>query len=106
MSGFMDRVGRRARTWALDTLNTAAYALSLGNVTLHEGRYSRLWRRWSNWNRTFSDGPARYVLPLSEEEVCKAVAAANRARVVGGGHTFNASPLTVDTLISLDRYNK
>jgi FAD/FMN-containing dehydrogenase len=106
VSGILDRVGRWARTWALNTLNTAAYTLSLGEVTLHEGKFCRLTRRWSNWNRTFAGRPVRYVRPTSEEEIGKAVAAAERVRVVGGGHTFNASPLTEHTLISLDRYNK
>jgi FAD/FMN-containing dehydrogenase len=102
----MDRARRWARTWAINTLNTAVYTLSLGEVTLHEGKYSRLTRRWSNWNRTFASRPARYLLPTSEEEICKAVGVAERLRVVGGGHTFNASPLTEHTLISLDRYSK
>jgi FAD/FMN-containing dehydrogenase len=106
VSGILDRAGRWARTWAINTLNTAVYTLSLGTVTLHEGRYSWLTRRWSNWSRTFAGRPARYVRPTSEEEICKAVGTAERVRVVGGGHTFNASPLTEHTLVSLDRYNK
>jgi len=106
VSGIGDRVGRWARTWAINTLNTAVYTLSLGEVTLHEGKYSRLTRRWSNWNRTFAARPGRYVRPTSEAEICEAVGAAERVRVVGGGHTFNASPLTEHTLISLDGYNK
>jgi FAD/FMN-containing dehydrogenase len=106
VSAILDRVGRWARTFAINTLNTAVYILSLGNVTLHEGRFSWLTRRWSNWNRTFAGRPARYVRPTAEDEICKAVGSAERVRVVGGGHTFNASPLTEHTLISLDRYNK
>jgi FAD/FMN-containing dehydrogenase len=106
MSGFLDRVWRWTRTGAINTLNTAVYTLSLGNVTLHEGRYNWLTGRWNNWNRTFADRPARYVQPTTEEEICSAVRAAERVRVVGGGHTFNASPLTEQTLISLDRYNR
>ena len=106
MSGSLDRLGRLARTWALNTLNMAVYICTFGNVTLHEGKYSRLTGRWTNWNRTFGGRPARYVQPTSDEEICKIVAAADRIRIVGGGHTFNASPLTRHTLLSLDRYNK
>ncbi len=106
MSGFLDRAGRVARTWALNTVNTSAYVLSGGETTLHEGRYDARSGRWSNWSRTFACRPARYVTPASEEAVCAAVREAARLRVVGGGHTFNACPLTEDTLLSLDRYRR
>jgi FAD/FMN-containing dehydrogenase len=106
MVGLLRGLRRFARTWAINTLNTAVYALSLGRITLHEGRYCPWLRRWSNWSRTFASRPARYALPESEEEICALVRQASHVRVVGAGHTFNACPLTDDLMLSLDRYAK
>jgi L-gulonolactone oxidase len=105
MSGLLDRVARWLKTWALNTLNSAVYLLSLGKVTWHEGIYD--WRhRWRNWNRAFTCRPGRYVRPTSEAEICQVVREASKLRIGGGGHTFNASPLTDHTLLSLDAYNR
>jgi FAD/FMN-containing dehydrogenase len=106
MSGLLDRVKRLARTMVLNTLNTGVYFLSLGKTTWHEGVYDRWLRRWSNWNRAFACNPSYYLRPTSEAEVCNAVRESLRLRVVGGGHTFNASPLSEHTLISLDDYGR
>ncbi len=106
MSGFVDRVRRFCTTIARNTLNTGAYIVSLGETTYHEGVYDRRRRRWSNWNRVFSARPQQYVRPTTEEEICRAVREATHLRVAGGGHTFNASPLTDQTLLSLDAYNR
>jgi FAD/FMN-containing dehydrogenase len=106
MVALLRALGRFVRTWSINTLNTAVYVLSLGQKTLHEGRYWPWRHRWSNWSRTFTSRPTRYVMPESEEEVCALVRQASHVRVVGAGHTFNACPLTDDLMLSLDRYNK
>jgi len=106
MSGPLDRISRLGRTWAINTVNSAVYALSLGRTTWHEGRYSAARGRWDNWNRTFSCRPTKYVQPTTEEEIRAIVRDNPRVRVVGAGHTFNGAPLTDDVLLSMDRYNR
>lgn len=99
-----DKIARVARTWALNTINTAVYIGSGGERVLHEGRYSPGTGLWSNWNRTFKAQPQRFDAPESEEDICRIVKESARLRAVGGGHTFNASPVTEGTMLSLDRY--
>lgn len=101
-----DRLRRTARTWAINTRNTAAYLLSGGRQTVHEGRYDRWRGTWTNWSRTFEAQPQRFEMPETEEEICSIVRASSKLRVVAGGHSFNASPLTNGTMLSLDHYNR
>ncbi|WP_281319658.1 D-arabinono-1,4-lactone oxidase [Polyangium sp. y55x31] len=101
-----DRIERIARTWTINTANTVVYILSFGEHVLHEGRYARLRGIWSNWSRSFESQPASFETPETEEEICRIVRESTRLRAVGGGHTFNASPLTNGTMLSLDRYTK
>ncbi|MDI3286206.1 D-arabinono-1,4-lactone oxidase [Polyangium sp. 15x6] len=101
-----DRIERIARTWAINTANTAVYIASFGERVLHEGRHASLRGIWSNWNRSFESQPASFETPETEAEICRIVKEATRLRAVGGGHTFNASPLTNGTMLSLDRYTK
>ena len=46
------------------------------------------------------------MVPETEEALCEAVAGAERLRVVGGGHSFNAGPLCDQTMVSLDALDK
>ncbi|HEX5848238.1 MAG TPA: FAD-binding protein, partial [Rubrobacter sp.] len=101
-----ERIKRVVHTWANNTLNSAAYVLSGGTKTLHEGRYHRSTGRWTNWNNTFSARPQRFETPESEAAICEMVGLSKSVRVIGGGHTFNPSPLSVETMLSLDKYNK
>lgn len=100
----MSEVLRTVRSWWINGLNSLVYILSLGRKTLHEGRYSG--GRWRNWDRMFSARPRHYLEPETEEEICRAVREARTLRVVGGGHSFNGSPLSDETMLSLDRYNR
>jgi len=101
-----ERVRRVVCTWTSNTVNSAAYVLSGGTKTLHEGHYRRLTGRWTNWNDTFSAGPRRFETPESEAAICEIIRSSKNVRVIGGGHTFNASPLSADTILSLDKYDK
>jgi len=101
-----DRVVRVARTWSFNTANTAVYIFSGGNRVLHEGVYSRYRGAWQNWNRMFQVKPLRFETPETEEDICRVVTESARLRVVGGGHTFNASPLSEGTMLSLDKYTR
>lgn len=98
----LDRIRRIARTWRLNTLNTAVYVASGGTTTLHEGRFTRWCGTWRNWSRTFECQPARFERPETEEALGRIVRESEKVRVVGGGHSFNRCPLTQGTLISLD----
>ncbi|HWN71761.1 MAG TPA: FAD-binding protein, partial [Haliangium sp.] len=100
------RVKRTANTWAINTINSAVYVVSGGRRTLHEGRY-RPWRNtWTNWSRTFEAQPQRFEMPTTEADICRIVREASKLRVVGSGHSFNASPLTSGTMLSLDAYDQ
>jgi FAD/FMN-containing dehydrogenase len=101
-----ERIKRVVHTWASNTVNSAAYVLSGGTKTLHEGRYHRSTGRWTNWNDTFSVRPRRFETPESEAAICEMVGSSKSVRVIGGGHTFNSSPLSAETMVSLDKYNK
>lgn len=66
----------------------------------HEGHYED--GVWRNWTDSYQERPRHFRRPSGEAELVAAVAGAERLRVVGGGHTFNDSPLCADTMISLD----
>jgi FAD/FMN-containing dehydrogenase len=100
------RVKRTAHTWAMNTLYTAAYVASGGRRTVHEGRYQPWRSTWTNWSRTFEAQPHRFETPTTEAGICRLVREASKLRVVGSGHSFNASPLSAGTMMSLDRYNQ
>lgn len=102
----LDRLRRTARTWAINTRNTATYLFSGGRKTVHEGRYDRWRGTWTNWSRTFEAQPQRFERPETEAEICSIVRTSSKLRVVAGGHSFNASPLTNGTMLSLDRYDR
>lgn len=105
-SRLASRLLRVANTWAINTANTATYVLSGGRRTLHEGRFKSLRGTWTNWTRSFTAQPQIFVLPRTEAEICRVVRASRKVRVVAGGHSFNASPLTSGTMLSLDRYDR
>ncbi len=100
----MGRLWRIILTWASNTANSLVFLLSGGRWVLHEGIYLFGW--WLNWSRTFRCRPRYYFAPETEEDLCRLVRDAEKVRVVGAGHSFNASPLTGHTLISLDDYNR
>jgi FAD/FMN-containing dehydrogenase len=103
---FMDKALRVARTWSINTVNTLVFIGSCGKKTLHEGRFQGWRGTWTNWSRTFECQPEFFKKPKTEQEIRDIVAHAEKVRVVGAGHSFNASPLTNGTLLSLDDYNK
>lgn len=96
--------GRIAKTWATNVANSTVFLLTGGRKVLHEGRYRK--GTWIDWHRVFRCRPRHYAEPASEEEICRLVAGAEKVRVVGAGHSFNAAPLSNDLLLSLDRYNR
>ena len=101
-SSLMARTGRSAQTLYFNTINALLFLSTGARHTFHEGRYRRTSRKWVNWNREYSCHPRAFALPETEPEICRVVKGATRLRVVGGGHSFNASPLTNETLLSLD----
>lgn len=94
-------VARIVRTWAINMANTTVFVLSGGKKVLHQGSFRR--GTWVDWYRVFRCHPRQYAQPASEEEVCRLVGSADKVRVVGAGHSFNAAPLSDDLLLSLDR---
>jgi FAD/FMN-containing dehydrogenase len=102
----LERLRRKARALWFNTLNTAVYLLSGGHTTLHEGRYSRRRGVWRNWSGVVTVQPQRYETPETEAELCRIVRESTKLRAVGGGHTFNDSTRTEQTLLSLDKYNR
>jgi FAD/FMN-containing dehydrogenase len=103
LRGFFADVGRWATTGARD-LRHAVRALSEG-LPGHEGHYDARKGRWVNWSGDYACEPCRYARPRTEDEIRDVVAQAGALRVVGAGHSFNASPLTDGTLLSLDAYD-
>jgi L-gulonolactone oxidase len=81
-----------------DLAHALRYALT--GAPDHEGRFED--GAWENWSRTYAERPAQVVAPEDEAALCMAVADARRLRVVGGGHSFNATPLCADTMLTLD----
>jgi len=100
------RLWRKASTFSFNTRNMLVYLLSGGHTTLHEGHYSRLSGVWRSWNRAVAFRPQRYAAPETEADICRIVRESSKLRAVGGGHTFNDSTRTEQTLLSLDRYNR
>ncbi len=100
------RPGRVAHTFYFNTANALLFLLSASKKTLHEGRYNGTRKKWVNWNREYACCPEEFAQPTTEQEICEVVAKAKRLRVVGGGHSFNSSPLSEETLLSLDKYNQ
>lgn len=97
-------IGRIAKTWALNAANSAVFLASGGRRVLHEGRYRG--GTWVDWCRVFRCRPREFAEPTTEAEICSLVAGADKVRVVGAGHSFNAAPLGDELLISLDRFNR
>ncbi len=70
----------------------------------HEGHFQDgMWRNWAN---SYQVRPRTYLLPSDEAALVNAVKGAHKLRMVGGGHTFNESPLSPETMISLDAQNR
>ncbi len=92
---------RLIRTWFLNGLNGTVFLCTWGRRVLHEGRFRH--RRWTDWARAFHITPAHHLTPASEDDVRRIVRAARKVRVVGAGHSFNAAPLTDETMLSLDQ---
>ena len=103
-SSLLARTGRSAHTFYFNTINALLFVSTLTKRTFHEGKYRTISKKWVNWNREYSCRPREYIQPQTEPEICWIVKNAKRLRVVGGGHSFNSSPLTEETLLSLDRY--
>lgn len=96
--GAIDEVGK--------SLGTLAFNLEQGGLFVasgkpdHEGHYKN--GVWKNWTANYEAKPDRWVEPRSEAELSDTVQNAKSLRVVGGGHSFNDSPLCDDTMVSLD----
>ena len=62
--------------------------------------------RFSNWSQAVSSSPSSLLTPSStaqvQDIVLSARASSSRLRVVGGGHSWNASAATEDIMVSLD----
>lgn len=102
LRGLLARATARMRTRAFNLAHGGAYLLT--GTTGHEGRYEG--GRWSNWTEDYAVVPTRYACPRDEETLRRIVADARQLRVVGGGHSFNDSPLCADTLVSLDALDR
>ncbi|MCA9540755.1 MAG: FAD-binding protein, partial [Myxococcales bacterium] len=102
LQGFLASLGRRAATGVFNLTHGGLY-LATGAAD-HEGHYRD--GVWRNWTGNYEARPASWHQPRTEEELCRLIAEATQLRVVGGGHTFNDSPLTAGTLINLDAYDE
>ncbi|MDP2311298.1 MAG: D-arabinono-1,4-lactone oxidase [Pseudomonadota bacterium] len=98
---FLGRVKDRLETGWLDLVHGGLYVAQ--GAPDHEGHYRD--GVWRNWTDSYGVRPAAYHLPATEADLREIVAKAVKLRVVGGGHTFNDSPLSDDTIISLDDYD-
>lgn len=96
----LDRIRAGVETAALNLVHGGLYVAT--GAPEHEGRYRD--GAWCNWTDSYEVRPARYLRPTTEADLRDAVVSAKKVRVVGGGHTFNDSPLCDDVLISLDDY--
>jgi len=99
---FFDRLKQRLETHVFDVIHGSAYLFS--GSPQHEGRYED--GVWHNWSDTYEARPRHYHTPESIEECARLVAEAGKVRVAAGGHSFNASPLCDDAMISLDKLNR
>ena len=102
VQGFLSRVGARISTKLFDVVHGGLY-MATGSAE-HEGRYED--GEWSNWTANYRAKPAVYLCPSSEDQLCSAIAKAPELRIVGGGHSFNDSPLCAHHMISLDAYGR
>ena len=101
LTGFFGRAARRFETGAQDVLHAARFLLA-GSPD-HEGHFRD--GVWRNWTRECVVRPRTFHRPRTEAELAALVGAVEHLRIVGGGHGFNDSPQTDDTLISLDEMN-
>jgi FAD/FMN-containing dehydrogenase len=98
LRGLLGRVGQRLRTNMFDLVHASLFVAT--GAPDHEGHFDGT--RWRNWTANYEATPNAFVVPQSLDQLCSAVAAARQVRVVGGGHSFNDSPLSSETMISLD----
>lgn len=103
LRGFFDRLGDRVRTSVFNVVHGGLY-IATGEPD-HEGHeYEGEWR---NWSADYVIRPQHFRYPSCEEELAEMVTSAERlVRAVGSGHSFNAGPLSDDTMISLDDYDR
>lgn len=101
LRGWLSRLGERIETNVFDLVHGGLY-LAVGSPE-HEGSYAD--GKWSNWSRTYAASPAEYATPESLNQAREFIANASQVRVVGGGHSFNDSPLTIGSMLSLDAYD-
>jgi FAD/FMN-containing dehydrogenase len=101
LSAWFSRAGARLETAAFDLVRGGLFLAN--QMTDHEGRYED--GTWQNWSRSYEARPKTFAVPTTANEIAMVVAKAEKLRVVGGGHTFNDSPLSSDTMLSLDGYD-
>jgi FAD/FMN-containing dehydrogenase len=67
-------------------------------------------KEWSNWSGSLTFCPKEFLVPKTEDELCKIVKRSRekgrKCRVAGSGHSSSALVETDDILISLDRFKK
>ncbi|NVB37770.1 FAD-binding protein [Pseudenhygromyxa sp. WMMC2535] len=100
--GLLLRAARKLETGAFDLAHGGLFVAT--GAADHEGHYRD--GVWKNWTAAYEARPANFRLPQGEDELCELIAQAEALRVVGGGHSFNDSPLSSQTMISLDRYDR
>jgi len=96
------RLADRVRVQALNLTHGGLFLATGGPK--HEARYR--FGVWRNWTADYKIRPRHFAVPSSEDELCHIVASAQKVRAVGAGHSFNASPLCDDTMVSLDQYDQ
>lgn len=99
--GLFARLSKRIETNVFDLVH-GGLALATGKPE-HEGQFIE--GVWRNWTANYQVEPASIAFPHSEREMADSIANAKQLRVVGGGHSFNDSPLSPDTMMSLDGYD-
>ncbi len=102
LGSWLDELSRVIETGAFNTKR--ALSKILRGMPEHEGRFDG--ERWHNWSESYSVRPARFAQPSTEAAISELVKGSDKVRVAGAGHSFNDSPLTTGTLISLDKYNQ
>lgn len=83
-------------------LNIIVNALTFGKKLWLEGRVRGGYFR--NWARQFGYRPADFFQPETEGEIVNLVKSAQKIRLFGAAHSFNAGVVSDATLISLDKY--
>jgi L-gulono-1,4-lactone dehydrogenase len=63
-------------------------------------------RTWTNWARDQRCAPERIERPAGEDELAAVVAAAERVKVVGAGHSFTDIACTDGVMVDLTRMNR